>query len=155
MKVGEVMNRQVRRLSPSDTFNETLEVMLRFHLNEVVVVNDEDELVGIVTYSDLARTFFPSVQEFMESEQQYVTNPELMEDRFKGISNVPVEQIMTKEVTTTTPDTPATQAAATMTAHHVKALPVVEDDAVVGIVSFRDVGWGFMMKFMHSARNRR
>ena len=89
MKVGEVMNRQVLKLSPSDTFSKTLEAMLRFHLNVVVVVNDEDELVGIVTYSDLARRLFPSVQEFMENSEQYFINPRLIEDHFKDISNVP------------------------------------------------------------------
>ena len=147
MKVGELMNRRVLKISPNITFSEVLQLMLRFHLNDITVVKDEGQLVGILTYSDLCRRFLPSERELMENEQ-YFTNPELIEDRFKDILNVQVKEIMTRDVKTVTPDTDATKAGGLMNAYHVKQLPVVQNDEVVGIISHTDIGWGLMMKYI-------
>jgi CBS domain-containing protein len=120
--------------------------MLRTHLNDIVVVNDKDELLGIVTYGDLSRRLLPTQQELAEYAE-YLTDPGLMEDRVVDIMNVPVEEVMTRKVITVSPDSNAIQAGAIMTAIHVKQLPVVEKAKVVGIISYTDIGWGLMMKY--------
>jgi CBS domain-containing protein len=71
----------------------------------------------------------------------------LMEDRFRDITGVPVDEIMTRKVISVSPDLDALKAGATMTAHRVKQLPVVRDHKVVGIISHTDVGWGLMMQY--------
>ncbi len=154
MKVHELMNHRALKVDPKTTFREVLELMLRFHLNDILVLKNENKLVGTLTYSDLCRRFLPSEQELMENEQ-YFTNPELIEDRFNDILNVQVKQIMTKDVKTVTPDTYATKAAALMNAYHVKQLPVVQNDEVVGIISHMDIGWGLMMKHRESVQEYR
>lgn len=70
-----------------------------------------------------------------------------MEDRVTDIVNVPVEEIMTKKVITVSPHSHAIKAGAMMTAHHVKQLPVVENERVVGMISHTDIGWGLMMRY--------
>ena len=120
--------------------------MLRYHLNGVVVVDGEQRLAGIVTYSDLSRKLLPTQKELMEHEE-YLSNPQLMEDRFRDIVSVPVEEIMTKNVATASPEQEALKAGATMTAHRVKQLPVVQNHKVLGIISHTDLGWGLMMQY--------
>jgi len=44
------------------------------------------------------------------------------------------------------PNTEVLKAGAIMTAHHVKQLPVLRKDKVVGIISHTDIGWGLMMQ---------
>ena len=53
---------------------------------------------------------------------------------------------MQTKVITVEPDTPAVHAAALMVAHHVKQLPVVENGKLVGIVGYKDITWGFLLK---------
>ena len=146
MKVLELMNPKVITVGPKTPLREILQLMLRFHLNGVVVVDSDQRLAGIVTYSDLSRKLLPTQKELMEHEE-YVTTPQLMEDRFRDIACVPVGEIMTRKVIAVPPDLEALKAGATMTAHRVKQLPVVQDHKIMGIISHTDIGWGLMMQY--------
>jgi CBS domain-containing protein len=154
MKVSELMNPRVAKVGPKTPLAEILQVMLRAHLNGVVVVDRKNRLLGIVTYPDLSRRLLPTHQELIEHEE-YLTDPGSMEDRVLDIVNVPVEEIMTKRVITVSPQSHAIKAGALMTARHVKQLPVVEADKVVGIISQTDIGWGLLMRYGHYAKGSR
>jgi CBS domain-containing protein len=58
-----------------------------------------------------------------------------------------VDEIMTRNVITVSPDLEALKAGAIMTARHVKQLPVVQNHKVTGIISHTDIGWGLMMQY--------
>jgi CBS domain-containing protein len=146
MKVSEVMNRRISKVGPEIHLRRILQLLLRSNLNDLVVVDNEDRLLGIVTYSDLSRRLLPSEQELMDHEE-YLTNPELMEDRVENILDVPVDEVMTKRIITISPESNAIKAGAIMHAHKVRQLPVVENQKVVGIISHSDIGWGLMMKY--------
>ncbi len=153
MRVSEVMNQRVAKVGPKTPLAEILQLMLRSHLNDLVVVDRKDKLLGIVTYGDLSRRLLPTQQELIDHEE-YLIDPGLMEDRVVDVVNVPVEEIMTKKVITVSPRFQAIKAGATMTAHHVKQLPVVEGDKVVGIISHTDIGWGLLMRYGQHTRGR-
>jgi len=145
MKVRELMSPAVVAVDPKKPLRNILELMLRRHLNDVLVVDQEQRLAGIVTYSDLCRKILPTQKELMEHEE-YMIAPESMEDRIADITHIPVGEVMTHRVITVTPDTEVLKAGALMIAHRVKQLPVVEDEKVVGIISHTDIGWGLLMK---------
>jgi CBS domain-containing protein len=153
MKVGELMNPRVLKVGSKTPLREILHLLLRSHLNDLVVVNNKDKLLGIVTYSDLSRKLLPSELELIEHEE-YMTTPESMEDRVMNIVNLPVEEIMTRKVITVSPDCNAIKAGAMMDAHHVKQLPVVENQKLVGIISHTDIGWGLMMKYSEHMKGK-
>jgi CBS domain-containing protein len=146
MKVLELMNPKVITVGLKTPLREVLQLILRYHLNSIVVVDGEERLAGIITHSDLSRKLLPTQKELMEHEE-YVTDPQSMEDRFGDFVSVPVEEIMTRKVITVSPDVEALQAGATMTARRIKQLPVVLDHKIVGIISHQDIGWGLMMQY--------
>ena len=146
MKVLELMSPRVVSVGPKTPLREVLQLMLRYHLNDILIVDSEQKLAGIVTFPDLSRKLLPTEQELMEHEE-YMLDPQSMEDRFTDIASVPVDQIMTKNVIIVSPDLEALKAGATMTAHRVKQLPVVQNHKVVGIISHTDIGWGLMKQY--------
>ena len=146
MKVLELMNPKAITVGPKTPLREVLQLMLRYQLNDILVVDSEETLAGIVTYSDLSRKLLPTQKELMEHEE-YLTAPQSMEDRFRDFINVPVDEIMTKKVITVSPDLEVLQAGATMTARRIKQLPVVQNHKVMGIISHTDIGWGLMMQY--------
>ena len=146
MNVCELMSPAVAAVDPKTPLRTVLQLMLRRHLNDVLVVDGEQKLAGIVTYSDLSRKLLPTESELMEHEE-YMTRPEFMEDRVADIANVPVGEVMAGHVITVSPETEVLKAGAMMTAHRVKQLPVVRGDKVVGIISHTDIGWGLMMQY--------
>lgn len=152
MKVVELMNPSMITVGPKTVLRHILHLMLRFHLNDVLVVNDRHELAGIVTHSDLLRSLLPTQTELME-HQEYICSPESMEDRFYDWAELPVDQIMSKRVITVSPDLEVLKAGAIMSANHVKQLPVVRGHALIGIISYTDIGWGLMSQNPQSSRS--
>ena len=146
MKVYELMSPAVVAVDPKTPLLKILQLMLRRHLNDVLVLDAEQKLAGIVTYSDLSRKLLPTQKELMEHEE-YFFHPESLEDRIAGIANIPVGEVMTRDVITVSPDTEVLKAGAIMTAHCVKQLPVVRGDKVAGIISHTDIGWGVMIQY--------
>ncbi len=151
MKVLELMNPQVMAVGPKTPLWEVLQLMLRYHLNHILIKEDGQKLAGIVTYTDLSRKLLPTQKELMEHEE-YLTSPQLMEDRFKDIAHLPVEDVMTKNVITVSPDLEALKAGATMMARRVKQLPVVRNHQIVGTISHTDIGWGLMRQYPESMK---
>ncbi len=146
MTVLELMNPKVITVGIKTPLREILQLMLRYNLNDILIVDSEQRLAGIVTYSDLSRKLLPTQKDLMENEE-YITTPQLMEDRFRNITSVPVDEVMIRNVITVSPDLEALKAGATMTAHHLKQLPVVRNHKVLGMISHRDIGWGLMMQY--------
>jgi CBS domain-containing protein len=58
-----------------------------------------------------------------------------------------VDEIMTRNVITVSPDLEALKAGAIMTARRIKQLPVVHNHKVMGIISHTDIGWGLMTQY--------
>jgi len=145
------MNPRAVTVGPKTPLREVLQIMLRYHLNDILVVDSEQRLAGIVTYSDLSRKLLPTQKELVDHEE-YMTTPQSMEDRFIKVTGVPVEKIMTRDVVTVSPELEALKAGATMTARRVKQLPVVQNDKVIGIISHADIGWGLMMQYPECMR---
>jgi len=146
MKVLDLMNPKVITVGPKTPLREILRLMLRYDLNDILVVDGEQRLAGIVTYADLSRKLLPTGKELMEHEE-YMTIPQSMEDRYRDFTGVPVDAIMTRNVITVSPDLEALEAGATMIARRVKQLPVVRNQKVIGIIRHKDLGWGLMMQF--------
>ena len=146
MKVLELMNPKLITVGPKTPLREVLQLMLRYHLNNVLVVDSTQGLAGIVTYSDLSRKLLPTQRE-LEEHEEYMTTPQSMEGLFRDFVSVPVDEIMTKKVITVSPDLEVLQAGATMTARRLKQLPVVQNHKIMGIISHTDIGWGLMMQY--------
>lgn len=140
------MNPRAVTVEPKTPLRVILRLMLRHHLNDILVVDGEQRLAGIVTYSDLSRKLLPTQKELIEHEE-FIVSPETMEARFRDFIGLPVDEIMTKNVITVSPDDEAIHAGATMTARRVKQLPVVRNHKVIGIISHTDIGWGLMMQY--------
>jgi len=56
-----------------------------------------------------------------------------------------VKELMTKEVFTTTPDEEVVFAFEKLMKHKISALPVMEDDEIVGIVTASDLGYNLIL----------
>lgn len=111
MVVRDCMTATVETVKPDDDVATVREVLRRRRIRQVPVVVGE-RVIGIVTDRDV-RT---------------VTDPVTT-----------VDAVMTPTPATVTPDTPVEVAAATLRARKIGALPVVEDHALIGIVSESDL----------------
>jgi CBS domain-containing protein len=110
-------NRDVVTVASTDTVYHALEVMAEFNVGAVLVTED-DKYVGIFTERDYARKVIL---------------------KGRDSRSTPVQDIMTREMVTVTPDATVEQCAATMIQRKVRHLPVVENGRMVGMVSIRTI----------------
>lgn len=126
MLVKEVMSRSVITLTPEQTLAEAIG-LLRSHGIRHLPVVDGSKLVGIVTDRDVKRAT-PSVLSGVAREEY---------DRV--LATTKVVQFMTREPLTVTPGTGLKTAVRIFVEAKVGALPVVEADHLVGILTEIDV----------------
>ncbi|MDD1675323.1 MAG: homoserine O-acetyltransferase [Methanomicrobiales archaeon] len=108
--VRDVMVREVATITEGSTIREATKLMIDREINHLPVLSEEGLLVGIVTSWDIAKAI--------------------------ACDHVSLEEIMTHDVITTTPETSIEEAAKKMAQHTISALPVIdENERVVGIVS--------------------
>jgi CBS domain-containing protein len=111
---GDASNYSV---SSTDMVIQALKLMTDAHIGAVLVTENK-KIVGIFT------------------ERDYAQKGELMGRRAES---TPVRDVMTGDMYTVTMDTSMEQCMALMEMRHIRHLPVVENDQLVGLVSIRDV----------------
>ena len=101
----------------SDTVEDVLKIMRDFRVRAVLVI-DDDQLMGIVSQGDCAiKVLLPH------------NNPK----------QVTVSKIMTANPLTVTPSNSLEECMAIMVHKHIRHLPVMENNKVVGVISVGDL----------------
>ena len=140
--VADVMVTDVVTVKPSMGVKEFAGLLREKGIGGMPVVNDEDELIGIVTEGDLmaldADLHFPHYIQFLDS-LIYIESTKKFEERLKKAVAATVGDIMTPDVHSVRPDDPLRKAATLMANHGFDRVPVEKDGKVVGIVGRHDV----------------
>ena len=87
-------------------------------LGAVVVMDDDGKLAGIISERDIVRA---------------------LNERGAGVQELGVSDLMTRSVITCTPENSIEEVMELMTSHEIRHLPVVDGDALLGVVSILDV----------------
>jgi CBS domain-containing membrane protein len=126
MRVRDIMSAPVFAVSHTDTLKDAEKLMEWRHVRHVPVVDENDELVGLMTHRDLLQACVSSIAEISQREQDAI------------LRAIPVIEIMKGEVRTVSPETNARDAAALMLDRKIGCLPVVDDKKLVGILTEAD-----------------
>lgn len=131
LKVKEVMNPKPRTVGP-DTSIEGMIELLRQQIEDYFPVVDKDKkLVGIVTESDLLQVLHAPIR------RATVGGVHARDVMKRMASNV--GEIMTKRPVTVTPEMTIQETLNIMASHKLRHLPVAEGEALVGLISLRDI----------------
>lgn len=138
MRVSDVMQSQVDHVSTDTKLSEVAHLIFGRGINGVPVCKGK-KVIGFITEKDILSRFYPSVREYMEDPVNE-SNFEQMEEKINHILTLPVEKIMSKHITTVTPETPLLKAQSMMFVHKVGRLPVVDKKHhLIGIISKGDI----------------
>lgn len=116
--VSEVMTRNVVTLSPRHTFQEAIGLMANRPFRHFLVVEEDRQLVGVVSDRDLLRILA----------------------RTPNWQKTTVGEVMREEAVTVRAETPLSFAVAKILKHRINCLPVVDEDGkMCGIVTSTDL----------------
>jgi CBS domain-containing protein len=117
--VRDIMHTPPVKVTPITPVNEAAQIMMDKGVGSLIIVDDNDNLIGIVTKTDIVREVVA-----------------------KGLSrNVPVGNIMTKNPYFVLEDYTVKEAAELMGTHNIGHLPVLSRNNMkpVGMISKRDI----------------
>lgn len=126
IKVADWMSKGVLAVESFDSIAVARQLMAKHRINQLPVVEGE-KLVGIVTDRDI-RDAYPTSIMINRTEEI---------DRFA--ESYTVEEAMSYHVITVSPQAPLHTAVRLLRRHRVGALPVVNKDKLVGIITRSDV----------------
>jgi acetoin utilization protein AcuB len=120
-------------VGPHVTLGEAYDLMMESGIRRLPVVDNNGDLVGIVTRSDILQ-YHPAI---LKARMLDEDEPE--EDPIESPANVPVREVMTWEPITVAPDDTIRRAAERLLEYQISGLPVVEGEHVVGIITESDL----------------
>ena len=107
-----------------------------------VVVNDQDQVIGVATESDLIdrnkKVHIPTVV-FLLDSFVFLENPEKLEKDIRKMAAVSVGDLCSRELVFVTPETPLDEIATLMAEKKVHTLPVMEGEKLVGVIGKADI----------------
>ena len=142
IKTDQIMAREVITLTPDMDIAEAARLLLDNRINGAPVVDREGNLIGILCQSDLIaqqkKLPLPSLFTFLDGLIPLSSTRQL-EKEVSKIAAITVEQAMTGNPVTVTPETGIEAVAGLMVDHGFHTLPVVSGGRLVGIVGKEDV----------------
>ena len=126
-QVRDLMSRPVQTLERNDKLTVADRTMNSERIRHLPVLDDSGRVVGIVSQRDL----------FLSALVRALGFGSASRDRTFAV--IPVKEVMSENVATTRPNTPIAEAAQLMVDRRIGCLPVVEDEALVGILSESDI----------------
>ncbi len=127
MFIGRIMHKDLVTVSPSASIEEAKILLEEHKIGHLLVVDDEGSLVGILSDRDLKQYWASPATTLSTYELNYL------------LQQVTVGMVMIKAVITITPETTIERAAFIMQGNDINALPVVERQKLVGIITSTDV----------------
>jgi CBS domain-containing protein len=128
MKARDVMTHPVVTVLTSTTLAEAAQLLSTHGFTALPVVDDDGRLVGIVTEADLIKDRVPP-----DPRRQY------WRTRHSPSASAAVERVMTTPVESLTPGADTADAVQIMLRQHIRCLPIVDGQQLVGIVTRRDL----------------
>ncbi len=137
MYVHEIMNRQIKSVTPQTSLFSVAADMCLYRISGLPVVEEGNRLVGFIAEKDVLHHLFPSLEDSMNIS--LTVDFEAMEANYKSIMGLKVADLMQTRAVTVAPDMPILKAASLMVRNRFRRIPVAEDGVLVGMLSLGDV----------------
>lgn len=127
VSVSTIMTKDIVRLNITDTLSKAEDLFKKHNIRHIPVVSG-NKILGMLSYTDLLRiSFADGIDDDEEKVESIVYNM------------FSLEQVMAKDLISVTPESTIKEAAEILVSKEFHALPVVEGDLLVGIITSTDL----------------
>lgn len=109
---------KVITIKPEASIREAMGLLISHKIGSLLVVNDRQEIVGIITERDIFRLTYENDGKIM---------------------GIPVHAVMTRNLIVVVPEDSVDYARALISENRIRHLPVIENGKLVGLISIGDV----------------
>jgi CBS domain-containing protein len=134
LKIKEVMIPDLTSVSADTPIKEAVKVMSRQRMVGLPVVDNDQNVIGIITESDIAKACLPGYYKELHNPS-FIPDFDQFSQQAKKIAHFPVKEFMTREVFTVEENTSRTEAANLLFRKQLRIVPVVRAGKLVGILT--------------------
>jgi CBS domain-containing protein len=135
MKAADVMVTKVISVTPDVLVQDVAFILLSNRISAVPIVDDNGQLLGIVSEGDLMRRAEAGTGRHRPWWLAMLTGRDIRAVDYVKEHSRKITDVMTAKVVTATPDTSLEEIATLLENNGIKRVPIVEDGKMVGIVS--------------------
>jgi CBS-domain-containing membrane protein len=139
MKAADVMNRSVVGIRRGASVGEAIRLMLDKQISGLPVLDAAGKPVGILTEGDLLRRSETGTERHRPRWLEILMGPGRIAGEYVRTHGRKVEEVMTRDLISVTEETPLDEIVQLMERRRIKRLPVLDGDALVGIVTRADL----------------
>ncbi|HMO28361.1 CBS domain-containing protein [Enterovirga sp.] len=139
MRVADVLTWGIVSVKPEDSLDRVIELMLERRISGLPVVNDNGELVGMLTEGDLLRRVELGTEKKRPRWLEFLAGAGTLAEEYSRARGRRVGELMTERVLTADLDESLDDVINRMIHHKVKRLPVLDGKKVVGVISRADI----------------
>lgn len=138
MKAKDVMKTCVVSIRDNGSVEDAVHLMLDNHISALPVLDDDEEVVGLISEGDFLRRMRDSSSQRRSWWLEEFSSEGDTRDYIKARSHR-IADVMTRDLVTVGEDTPVSEIARTLETRRIKRVPVLRDGKIVGIVSRADL----------------
>jgi CBS domain-containing protein len=151
MLAKDVMTAQVISVSSDTEVIDIAKLLIDKRISAVPVVDAEGHVLGIVSEGDLVRRVESGTEKKRGSWWlSLFAVPERLAGEYAKAHGQRASDVMTRDVVTVSDDTPLGEIAQVLEENHIKRVPVVHEDRLVGIVSRANLLHGLVAAHRHT-----
>ncbi len=139
MQAQDIMTRDVATVVPNMTVHDIAALLVEKRIGCVPVVSDNNDVVGIVTESDLLHREEIHTERKRKWWLELFLGAETQARDFVKTHGLRAEHVMSRVVTAVPPDANLADVAEILHTHSIRRVPVTKDGKLVGIISRADI----------------
>jgi len=141
MFVKDFMTTNVVTCNVNHTVKDAAKLMAENNYSIIPIVDEKQKLLGVLTESDFVGKEVDIPHALVSLRQLFGQTYHMndIEKVYEQAKNTPLEAVMSTKVKTVKPDSTLSSVVETMVSFHLKRLPVVENDKLVGIITRKDL----------------
>lgn len=138
MLARDVMHTHVITAGPDTSLGDVASLMVRHQVEGLPIVDDDRNLVGLISAMDFLRMLRPNPVRFLDVNL-YLAAGRVRQALVHEIAELRAADVMTRCQWSVTSETPLDKIVGLMGEHDVRHVPVLEDGRVVGVIHRIDV----------------
>ncbi len=138
-QIKDVMRVRTARIRQDSDIHHAAEIVALSGVSDLMVVDDEDKFIGVLSEGDILRTALPDIDEILDEGGTLEDAFQIFLDKGKQLAELPIAPLIIREPIVLDPENHVAQAATILVDKHIRLLPVVQDSKLVGTISRADV----------------
>ena len=130
MKASDIMTLGAATIRPDASLSQALRIMIDHRISALPVLDDNRQLLGIVTEGDFVRSGVLAIDKLLLKGSH---------DRAKVLESRTVDEIMSRDPITISPEASIQEVVKLMERHTLKLIPVASNGEALGIISRVDL----------------